>query len=490
MEVASMISQWVMDELQPVDLVDKRLEQRFRKLLDSLSQASSASIPAACDDRAEMVAAYRFFDNDKVQFENVLQPHIESTYRRVAQQQVALLVQDTTELDLTRPHSEVNGVGPLQNGNRCGALLHLLHAFTTDGTPLGTMSAEAWTREPKTETEKLKRGSSAKRVRCARKPFKEKESYRWLTTAEHCAEIKSHCPQTQLIMLADRESDITQVIDYCRGQYDFDWIIRSEGSRVLNRENKGDTSISVHDSLSKTQPQFEQALDIRERHCWGSQTVKHNPGKAERRARTVNVSVHADRITINDPRAGKREGVTVNAVLVRETCPTNRDQPLEWLLLTSLPIDNREAVEQIIEYYLKRWMIELFFKVLKSGCKIESRRFEHIDRFLPALGLYLIVAWRSLYVCRVSRALADASCELLYTEAEWKGVWQITTKTQPPRKPPKLMELTRLMAGLGGYIDRKNTGPPGPQTVWLGLQIMHTIADCWLTFGPGAKTCV
>ena len=124
-------------------------------------------------------------------------------------------------------------------------------------------------RSPSRKKKKLKRGSSAKRVQCARKPFEEKESYRWLTTAEHCAEIKSHCPQTQLIMLADRESDITQVIDYCRGQYDFDWIIRSEGSRVLNRENKGDTSISVHDSLSKSQPLFQRELDIRARDIAG-----------------------------------------------------------------------------------------------------------------------------------------------------------------------------------------------------------------------------
>ena len=118
-----------MDEIQDVELLDRRLEQRYRKLLDSLSQASTASIPAACNDRAEMVAAYRFFDNDKVNFENVIAPHIESTYRRIKRQSIALLVQDTTELDLTRPHSEVEGVGPLQNGNRCGALLHMLHAF-------------------------------------------------------------------------------------------------------------------------------------------------------------------------------------------------------------------------------------------------------------------------------------------------------------------------------------------------------------------------
>ena len=487
-----MISQWVMEELQELNLVDKRLEQRFRKLLDTLSKASNASIPAACNDRAEMVAAYRFFDNEKVEFENVLQPHIESSHCRVAGQQVALLVQDTTELDLTRPHSEVEGSGPLQHRNRCGALLHLLHAFTTDGTPLGTMAAEAWTREPVDDSDKLKRGSSEKRMQCARKTFPEKETYRWLTTAQHCSEIKQSCPKTQLIMLADRESDITDVIDYCRGQQEFDWIVRSEGSRVLNKQKKTETSVSVHDALLKTKPLFDRQLDIRERHSWGNGTsLKHHPSKADRRARKLTVSVHADRVTLNDPRVGKPDGVEVNALLVREKRPGKRDQPLEWLLLTSLPINSRAEVELVIEYYLMRWMIELLFKVLKSGCKIESRRFEHIDRFLPALSLYLIIAWRTLYVCRISRSHPEASCETLYTEAEWKGVWQVVTRSPPPSKPVRLMEMTRLMAQRGGYINRKNSGPPGPQTVWLGLQEMYTIAECWLAFGPGSQmTCV
>ena len=163
---------------------------------------------------------------------------------------------------------------------------HLLHAFTPDGTPLGTLSAEAWTRQTVPEEERIKRGTTAKRMQCARKPFEEKESCRWLTTADHCNDIKNHTLDTQLMMLADRESDITQVIDYCRSQHDFDWIIRSEGTRVLNKENKAKKSISVHDSLRDTQPLFHRELDIRERHGWGKDSVKHRPGKSDRRART------------------------------------------------------------------------------------------------------------------------------------------------------------------------------------------------------------
>ncbi|TWU05451.1 IS4 family transposase [Allorhodopirellula heiligendammensis] len=103
----------------------------------------------------------------------------------------------------------------------------------------------------------------------------------------------------------------------------------------------------------------------------------------------------------------------------------------------------------------------------------------------------MIIAWRSLYICRVSRTHADASCEKVYTAAEWKSVWQVVRKIRPPRKPPTLMEMTKIVAELGGYINRKNTGPPGPQSMWLGLQAMHIMAACWMAFGPGAdQKCV
>jgi len=478
---------WVDRELNEAELFDRRLEARFKVLLDLLSQHSQASIPAACDARSEMIAAYRFFDNDKVTFESVLSPHIESSCKRTSKQKVALLVQDTTELDVTRPHSTMQGTGPLHNGNRNGALLHLLHAFTADGTPLGTLYAEAWTRDARDITQSLaKRGSSEKRRLCARKPFEEKESVRWLHTAQQCEALKEHCPKTQFVMLADRESDISQVIDYCTSQDSIDWIIRSEGSRVIHKEDKSAASVTTHDALANTKPLFTRTIDIRQRHSWGSQSVKHRPGKAERRERTVNVTVHAGKLTLNDPRPGRHNGIEVNAVLVRETKPNKQDEPLEWLLLTNLPIKGRQAVELIIEYYLQRWMIEIFFKVLKSGCKIESRRFEHIDRFLPALSLYLIVAWRSLYICRISRAAQNRPCTILYTAAEWQSCWMIVTKKTPPTTPPKLMEMTKIIAQLGGYVNRSGAGPPGPQTVWIGIQRMHDFATAWITFGPGA----
>jgi hypothetical protein len=125
-----MIAPWAKEEMGSVDLHDERLNERAVELLSILGERPNLSIPAACAGRNEMTAAYRFFDNEKVTFDNVIQPHFERTRQRLAAQQVALLVQDTTEIDLTRPEQEVLGAGEL-DGARCGFLLHVVRKRTS-----------------------------------------------------------------------------------------------------------------------------------------------------------------------------------------------------------------------------------------------------------------------------------------------------------------------------------------------------------------------
>jgi hypothetical protein len=178
----------------------------------------------------------------------------------------------------------------------------------------------------------------------------------------------------------------------------------------------------------------------------------------------------------------------VNVVLVSEVDPPAGDEPVEWLLITSLPVHDIEQVRLIVQYYCGRWMIEVFFRVLKSGCRVEERRFEQMDRLLACLAVYLIVAWRTLYVCRLGRSCPEMSCEAVFEPAEWKSVWKVVQREDPPNEPPPLGMMVRLVAQLGGYVNRKRTDPPGPQTVWIGLQRMHDFALCWQLFGPDTET--
>ena len=183
-------------------------------------------------------------------------------------------------------------------------------------------------------------------------------------------------------------------------------------------------------------------------------------------------------------------------ILVREVNPPADDVPIEWLLVTTLPVDTVEQVKTILQYYTVRFLIEVQFRVLKSGCRVEQRLFEHIDRLLPCLAVYWIVAWRTLMVCRLGRSHPDLDCEAVFEPSEWKSVWMAVRRKAFPQTPPRLMEIVKLVAQLGGYVNRPNRKDlPGPQSLWLGLQRARDLAWAWNTFGPGAPaapldTCV
>jgi hypothetical protein len=133
-------------------------------------------------------------------------------------------------------------------------------------------------------------------------------------------------------------------------------------------------------------------------------------------------------------------------------------------------------------------MIEVFFRVLKSGCRRESRRFEAMDRFWNFTAVCLVVAWRTLWVCRMGRAMPEVSCEAVFDPAEWQSVYRVVTGESPPTQPPPLRVMVRLVATLGGFVNRARGSEPGPETIWKGLQRMRDYANAWQLFGPGAKT--
>ena len=473
---------WVIEETKDVNLNDKRLNDRLTVILDRLGGHPTASIPAACGGSAEMAAAYRFFDNEKVGFENVLQPHIEASEKRMAEQPVVILAQDTTEIDLTRPEQQVVGAGPLDGGTRRGAFLHPLMGFTPDGTPLGLVSAEVWTRHDEPPTPKSQREAKRKHT-----PLEEKESVRWLDTFRLAREQAERVPETQFICVADSEADIYELLQESEKEpQKLDWITRACQDRALRKDGETATN-HLRDRVLAEDVLFTKTISVRGRKAKVSCETRGR--RQPRESRTAEVAVRAARVTLRAPWRHDRKlrEISVNVVLVSEINPPANDVPVEWILLTSLPIDDMEQVWTIVEYYCVRWMIEVFFRTLKSGCRVEGRRFEHLDRMLPCLAVYLIVTWRTLYVCRLGREFPEISCEAVFEPAEWKSVHHFIYKTPPPPTPRTLQEMVRRVARLGGYINRKRTGEPGPQTVWLGLQRTRDIANCWLTFGPESK---
>jgi hypothetical protein len=473
-----------MDEMKSVDLGDKRLNTRLQHVLSQLSARPTASIPAACGGHAEMTAAYRLFDNEKVGFDDVLRPHRDATRRRIAEQATVLMVQDTTEGDLTRPRRQVVGAGPLDDGPRRGFFLHLLHAFTPDGTPLGTVHARAWVR-----TDGERSAAGRKRSERAATPIEDKESYRWVEALRQVREEAERQPGVQFVAIADSEADIYEVLAEAQAEpQPADWIVRACQDRAVQRGDEATAAASLRAALESRPVSFTQTIRVRGREPKMGRCEARGR-RQPRRSRTAEVEVRAATVTLRPPWRSDRKlpAVTINAVLVREVAPPAGEPTVEWLLLTSLPIDTSEQIRQVIEYYCVRWMAEVFFRTLKSGCRVERRRFEDIDRVLPCVAVYLIVAWRTLYVCRLGRGCPDIDCEAVFEPSEWKSVWKVVRRREPPRQPPKLREMVRLVAQLGGYVNRPKAGPPGPQTVWLGLQRTHDLALCWDLFGPGAR---
>ena len=472
-----MIAPWAKDEMATVEFGDERLDDRVITVLSALGNRPNLSIPAGCGGRAEMQAAYRFFDNDKVTFEKVLEPHIKRTRERVAEQEVVLLVQDTSEIDLTRPHQEVVGAGDL-DGSRRGFLLHEMQAFTPEGTPLGTVWAEIVNR-----TEGVSHASPAeKREQRKRLPIEEKESLRWLTGLRQGRALAQETPGTQAICIADSEADIYELFAETRGERAVHWLIRACQDRAL----EGETPQHVRDQVLGTPVLYEVDLLVRGRQA--KTAAEDRARRQNRETRQAKVEVRAATLTLRPPWRDDRKllPVTVNVVLVREPNPPAGEPAVEWILVATLPITTLEQVRTIVNYYCVRWNIEVFFRTLKSGCRIEHRRFEHVERVLPCLAICLIVTWRTLFVCRMGRECPDLDCEAIFEPSEWKAVWVTVHGKKSPRKTPRLAEMVHLIASLGGYIERPKS-EPGPQTLWIGLQRMYDLAWAWESFGPQAK---
>lgn len=203
-------------------------------------------------------------------------------------------------------------------------------------------------------------------------------------------------------------------------------------------------------------------------------------GRDGKKSRIVKQIVRAKTVTFLPSRHKRHLPIiTVNAVLLEEVDVPEGEEPICWILLTSLPIRNFDEIQLIIDLYLSRWGIELFFKVLKSGCKIEELRFQQASRLFVCIALYMIVAWRILYATFIGRVCPHLSCSMLFEKDEWQSVYAVMKRAKPPEVAPTLEEFMKMIATLGGYRGRKSDGPPGMKKIWTGIQAMHSLAEGW-----------
>ena len=179
------------------------------------------------------------------------------------------------------------------------------------------------------------------------------------------------------------------------------------------------------------------------------------------------------------------------AVFAREQDAPDGVKPLEWMLLTTIPVVSFEQALEKLMWYTRRWGIEVFHRTLKSGCRIEQRQLGQADRIEACLAIDMVVAWRVYYLNKLGREVPQSPCTVYFEASEWKALMVFTTKNPvAPSTPPTLRDALRRVAGLGGFLGRKSDGEPGTQTLWLGLQRLDDIVAMWRVMNDATQATV
>lgn len=430
---------WASEELGGIDLGDARLNKRTVLLAERLAQSPSDSIPDACQGWAEIQAAYRLFDHESVDFWSILNPHIQCTMQRMAAAPVVLCLQDTTTLDFNG--QDIDGLGPLQYESQKGLLLHPTYVVTPEREPLGLIDSWNWARELKHKDGK--------------RPDGIRESERWVEGYERICESAAQLPDTRCVYVGDRESDMLALMRRAVAlDHPADWLVRARHDRALPDGKKLFASVSEQEAMGTVRFRFRPRRGVKER-----DVVQH---------------VYVQRVTVSDK---KGEAVEATCVIAREQNPPQGMKPVEWRLLSNRSVGDLKQAAELINWYRSRWEIEMYFDILKNGCKVQSLQLKRLARLEVALAIFMIVAWRINRLMRLGRHCPDMEASLVFEADEIRAAYAMNRKELPKDKVPTINEVVRLVAMAGGFIGRKADADPGAKTLWRGIEKIMTFAD-------------
>ena len=453
---------WTDREVDEGVFKDARLGKRFRELLIQLGGGMGESIPFACQDWANTKAAYRFFSNDRVQEGDILSGHFGATRERFeATEGTVLLLQDTTEFSYERARPELVGMTKSVNTGKdkkgrprshtlCGILMHSSLAVTTDGLPLGLAAVKFWTRKKFKGTAALK-----KKINPTRVPIEQKESVRWLDNLRQSIDLLGD--PSRCIHVGDRESDIFEL--YCLTQeLGTHFIVRMQTDRLA-----GDGAHTISSEMEEIAIKGLHRVQVRDQN--GEMTA-------------VTLELKCKRIHVQPPIGKQKRYPALDLTVIHATerdAPTGR-KPIDWKLMTDLPARTRAEVIEKIDWYALRWKIEVFHKILKSGCKAEDSKLRTADRLANLMAVYCILSWRVFWLTMLNRAAPDAAPTTALTASEISLLDQLVVDAGSRRcRPGTLSYYLTKLARLGGYLARSNDPPPGNTVIWRGLSRLTDI---------------
>jgi hypothetical protein len=463
-------AEWARQEFGTVELGDTRLRDRLIRIAQDRSKRPDASyLEAAGGDRGAAKGYYYFIDSprDTLNPEAMLKTHRERTIERIMAHETVLVVQDTTDLNFsTRHHTKGLGlIGTNQTGaESLGLKLHSSLALTTDGLPLGVLRSVCFAAEKKGKAGKQSVG----------RPIEEKKSFRWLEGYRDCVAVAKKTLKTRLLTVMDREGDVFELfMDAEPTRKRVGVLVRAKHNRRLEGQER---KLFEELKASRTTVQIEVMIP---RQRWNK--AKH--GKPEQHGmpgRRGLLTVGFQEVTVKSTRSDLRSknAITLWGVYAREENPPPAAKRIEWLLVTTEEVRTPEDAARIVDLYTRRWRIEEWHRVLKSGCKVQEHQNETAERLKRVIAIDAVLAWRIQLMTLLGREVPELPCTVFFDEWEVKVLEALEEEkgTRGMKPPFSLGDAITLVAKQGGYLARRSDPPPGPQCIWSGILHLYNLA--------------
>ena len=447
-------------EFSGVDLGDKRRNRRLIDLVGKLEGRPAESFPKALGTEARTEAMYRFVENKAVHWDAIFDGHVDNTIRRSVDAQRVLCVHDTSTMAFPG-EVQRTGLFPSTKGKHA-YLGHTALAVSADGKrrPLGLLGYIPVVRPG--EGEEIPLGVSY-----------DNESHRWIDLVNH---VEGTVPdEVDVVHVMDREGDAYHLLSVLT-QYDAGFVVRQAQNRRIS-DSGGLKYLKDHLPTAKNVVQRTVKLSKRGALRPPSDRRIH-PDRLERHAKLELRSVSGVCIRRPDRSTDELSSITVNLVHVVEPDPPKGQEAIDWLLLTSLPVSTLEQVEEVVDFYRARWLIEEFFKALKTGCSYTKRQLESLDTLLVAFAMLAPIAWKLLALRWMSRDEPDAPASLLFTADQLVLLRHLDGKKKKRMSDrPTIHETMMAVARLGGFLSQNKL--PGWQILGRGLTHFLTVYQGW-----------
>lgn len=438
-------------------LPDERLTTRLGLILAAMAAKPSDSIPQASGSSSQAQAMYRFFANERIGPDDLLQPLADASMDACRGLKTMLAVQDTTSLNFSNLHT-TTGLGPLNDSPTARGLhLHSTLAVRDDGVALGILGQLYWARPAE--------GHSAPQRR--ERAIEDKESRKWLDGIEAVEAAWESLPaleRPRLIHVMDREGDVHEVLQRVSDSPHFAIIRCAQDRAVAGDIDKAFAAVQTAPVFATITVDLPHATQ---------------PTRAtEQRRVELSVRLAALTITPDVKKHPRRQPVTWTLLDVRECDPPAGVEPLHWRLWVDLPVTTLDELLQVLRFYKFRWRVEDYHLTFKSGCQVEKLELETADRLIKAATLYSAVAVRIVALRDLARVQPDAPCTIVLTGDEWRALWvrfakkRLTANVQPPT----IEQAVRWIGRLGGHLGRKRDGMPGVRTLWRGFRDLSLLA--------------